>query len=274
MKYASFRFDGIDQVGEVRGDSIIPLDGVSAIGPTTTPDVLRSAPRKTADAVDAGDVSLLPVVVDPRKIVCVGLNYMSHITETGRDLPEYPVLFPKYAAGLIGADDDLALPPESTQVDWEGELAVVIGRGGRRIAEDDAPDHVLGYTVANDITMRDYQYKNHQFMAGKIWDRTTPLGPHLVTPDEVDVANAGIRTVLNGDTVQDSSLSLLIFPIARLISPISEVTELTPGDVILTGTPGGVGFRMDPKVFLKDGDVVTVTIDGVGELQTRVTVES
>ncbi|MXP23388.1 2-hydroxyhepta-2,4-diene-1,7-dioate isomerase [Gordonia sp. HNM0687] len=274
MKYASYQYDGVDHVGEVRGTSLIPLGGVSAIGLTTTPDVLRDAPRKTADAVDTADVTLLPVVVDPRKIVCVGLNYMSHITETGRDLPEYPVLFPKYASGLIGAGDALVLPPESKQVDWEGELAVVIGRGGRRIAEEDALDHVLGYTVANDITMRDYQYKTHQFMAGKIWDRTTPLGPYLVTPDEVDVANAGIRTVLNGDTVQDSNLSYLIFSVARLISLISEVTELTPGDVILTGTPGGVGFRMDPKVFLKDGDVVTVSIDGVGELRTRVSVES
>jgi acylpyruvate hydrolase len=156
-------------------------------------------------------------------------------------------------------------------VDFEGEMAVVIGRGGRRIAEADARGHVLGYTVANDITMRDFQYKTHQWMQGKAWDASTPLGPYLVTPGEVDIDTAGIRTVLNGEKMQESDLSQLIFTVPRLIATISTFTALRPGDVILTGTPGGVGYRRDPKVLLSQGDRVSVEIDGIGAVQNAVT---
>jgi acylpyruvate hydrolase len=148
---------------------------------------------------------------------------------------------------------------------------VVIGRAGRRIADADALDHVLGYTVANDITMRDFQYKTHQWMQGKAWDASTPLGPYLVTPGEIDIDTAGIRTVLNGEKMQESDLSQLIFTVPRLIATISTFTALRPGDVILTGTPGGVGYRRDPKVLLSDGDRVSVEIDGIGAIQNAVT---
>jgi acylpyruvate hydrolase len=157
-------------------------------------------------------------------------------------------------------------------VDFEGEMAVVIGRAGRRIAEADALDHVLGYTVANDITMRDFQYKTHQWMQGKAWDASTPLGPYLVTPGEIDIDAAGIRTVLNGEKMQESDLSQLIFTVPRLIATISTFTALRPGDVILTGTPGGVGYRREPKVSLSVGDWITVEIDGIGTTQNEVTV--
>jgi acylpyruvate hydrolase len=270
VRYATYEHEGRRQLGELRGTMLVPLRGASEVGATTTPAVLAALPRDEARAVPADRVRLLPVVPQPSKVFCVGLNYHEHVAETKRDLPEYPVLFPKFAASLLGPYDEIVLPPESTQVDYEGELAVVIGLPGRRITEAEAIDHVLGYAVANDVTMRDYQYKTHQWMQGKAWDASTPIGPYLVTPDEVDIDHAGIRTVLNGEKVQESDLSKLIFSIPRLIATISTFTALAPGDVILTGTPGGVGFRRDPQLFLRDGDEITVTVDGVGTIRNLV----
>jgi acylpyruvate hydrolase len=270
VRYATYEHHGRHQVGEVRGTTLIPLSGVSELSPATTPEVLSAAPRDEAGAVPVEAVRLLPVVPRPAKIFCVGLNYRDHVTETKRDTPGYPVLFGKFATSLIGPYDDLVLPPESTQVDYEGELVVVIGRPGRRIAESDAIDHVLGYTVANDVTMRDYQYKTHQWLQGKAWDASTPVGPYLVPPEDVDIDNAGIRTVLNGQKMQESDLSQLMFTIPTLIATISTFTALAPGDLILTGTPGGVGFRRDPQVFLRDGDEITVEVDGVGAIRNTV----
>ncbi|MFF5033082.1 fumarylacetoacetate hydrolase family protein [Nocardia salmonicida] len=270
MAYATYEHRGVRRVGEVQGSTLVPLDGLTEIGSTTTSKVLSDAERNTRGRVEIDAVRLLPVVPNPSKVFCVGLNYREHVTETKRELPTYPVLFPKFADSLIGAYDDIVLPPESTQVDYEGELAVIIGRPGRRIAEADAAEHVLGYSAANDITMRDFQYKTHQWMQGKAWQASTPLGPSLVTPGEVDLSTAGIRTVLNGEKVQESDLSMLIFSIPRLIAEISTFTTLTPGDVILTGTPGGVGYRRDPQLFLRDGDQVSVEIDGVGSVRNLV----
>jgi len=273
MAYASYEHNGIRGVGEVAGDTLIPLTGITEIGIHTPIDVLARAPRRNGDAVAIREVTLLPVVPHPTKILCVGLNYRDHVTETKRDLPTYPVMFPKYASSLIGAYDDIALPPESTQVDYEGELAIVIGRTGRRIAEPVALDHVLGYSTANDITMRDFQYKTHQWVQGKAWDASTPVGPYLVTPEEVDITNAGIRTIVNGQKMQESDLSQLIFSISNLVSTISTFTTLQPGDIILSGTPGGVGYRRDPQVFLHPGDTVHVQIDGIGTVSNTLVAE-
>lgn len=270
MRIISYLLEGVPQVGELAGTTIIPLDGLSAIGPAMTSSVLRHATRLGDAAVELDDVRVIAVSPEPRKIFCVGLNYSDHIGESGRETPTYPVLFPKWASALIGPDDPIVLPPESSQVDYEGELVVVIGVEGRRIAEGDALSHVLGYTIGNDITMRDYQYKTHQWMQGKTWDGSTPIGPSLVTPDEFDVEHAAISTVLNGKTVQSSDLSYLMFSIPTLIATISEFTTLQPGDLIFTGTPGGVGYRRDPQVFLKPGDTVSVLIDGIGELRSQV----
>ncbi|NRQ32178.1 fumarylacetoacetate hydrolase family protein [Nonomuraea sp. NN258] len=208
------------------------------------------------------------------KILCVGLNYREHVDETGRELPAYPVWFTKFPSALIGHEDDILLPPESRQVDYEAELAVVIGEPGRRIARADALDHVLGYTVANDVTMRDYQYKTHQWLQGKAWDRSTPIGPELVPADAVDPHKLDISLRLNGATMQASNTSLLIFDIPTLISLASEFTRVERGDLILTGTPGGVGYRRDPQVFLSDGDVVEVEIEGLGVLRNTVRSEA
>lgn len=274
MAYMTYEHRGVRRVGEVHDSTLVPLDGLTEIGSTTTSHTLADAGRNTRGRVEIDAVRLLPVVPNPAKVFCVGLNYREHVTETKRELPTYPVLFPKFADSLIGAYDDIVLPPESVQVDYEGELAVIIGKTGRRIPEADAADHVLGYSVANDVTMRDFQYKTHQWMQGKAWQASTPLGPALVMPGDVDVSTSGIRTVLNGETVQESDLSMLIFSIPRLIAEISTFTTLTPGDVILTGTPGGVGYRRDPQVFLHDGDQISVEIDGVGSVRNLVRSES
>jgi acylpyruvate hydrolase len=180
------------------------------------------------------------------------------------------VLFPKFASSLTGPYAALDLPGESAEIDYEGELTVVVGTPGRRISEAGAADHILGYTVANDVSMRDYQYKTHQWMQGKAWDACTPVGPYLVTPDEVDITAQSISTTVNGEKVQDSSISLLIFSIPRLIATISEFTELQTGDLILTGTPSGVGHRRTPPLYLTSGDVVTVEVTGVGVLRNTI----
>lgn len=262
MPYVTALIDGEPSVARVEPDgSYTPLEGPSELGVDTDVDTL-AALRPSGPAVPASRVALRPLVPRAGKIVCVGLNYHDHVSETRRELPTYPVLFPKYASSLVAPDGVIRKPRESDQLDYEAELAVIVGRAGRRIRDDDALDHVLGYAVANDVTARDYQYKTHQWMQGKAWDATTPIGA-LSTPDEADVSDARISLRLNGEVLQDASTADLIFSIPFLIATVSEFTELAPGDVILTGTPGGVGFRRDPQVFLQAGDVVTVEIDGL-----------
>jgi acylpyruvate hydrolase len=271
MRYAStYDKTGAPVVAEVRGDLLVPLAGLDELGRDATAEVLEAAVRLDADAFPAVDAELRPVVPNPAKVFCVGLNYKAHIEETGRTDSDYPVLFPKFASSLAGPFAKLELPPESHQIDYEGELAVVIGEPGRRISEADAPGHVLGYTIANDISMRDYQYKTHQWMQGKAWDGCTPIGPYLVTADEIDITAQRISTTVNGERVQDSSIDLLIFPIARLIATISEFTALSTGDLILTGTPSGVGHRRTPPLYLTSGDVVQVEVTGVGAIRNTI----
>ena len=272
MRYVTFEHAGRRRIGRVEGELVQPLDGPAELGRDTSAEVLAGL-APVGQPVARETVRLLPVVPNPDKIVCVGLNYHAHVGETGRDLPTYPVLFTKFASSLVGPSDEIVLPPESTQVDYEAELVVVIGKGGRRIAREAASEHVLGYTVANDVTMRDYQYKTHQWLQGKAWDHSTPLGPELVTRDEADVSAAAVRTELNGETLQSSDTSKLIFDIATLVATVSEFTEVLPGDLILTGTPGGVGFRRDPQVFLRDGDEIAVEVGGIGRLVNRVRAE-
>lgn len=278
MAYATYEHQGRRRVGRVEttpaGDRLTPLDGLTELGRDTPTEVLAAATELPDEAVAAADVYLCPVVPHPDKIICVGLNYRAHIDETGRDLPTYPVMFTKFASSLIGPRDDILLPAESDQIDYEVELAVVIGRAGRRIPRERAAEHILGYTVTNDVTMRDYQYKTHQWLQGKAWDNSTPLGPYLVLPGESDVSAAGVRTIMGGQKLQDSDTSRLIFDIPTLIATVSEFTTVLPGDIILTGTPGGVGFRRDPQLFLRDGDEITVEVDGIGSLTNRIRRES
>ncbi|MFI6367749.1 fumarylacetoacetate hydrolase family protein [Nocardia sp. NPDC050630] len=276
MAYATYEIDGRRRVGAVErsdhaADRLISLDGLLELGPSTTPDVLAGARRLEDEAVGVDEVRLCPVVPNPGKIICIGLNYHEHVGETGRDLPTYPVMFTKFPSALVGPYEDIEAPPETTEIDYEAELALVIGLPGRRIPREQAHEHILGYTVANDISMRDYQRKTHQWLQGKAWDRSTPIGPYLVTPQEVPgIADACIRTVLDGNVLQEAVISQLIFDVPRLIETISEFTTLRPGDVILTGTPGGVGMKRQPPVFLEDGDRITVEIEGLGSLTNTV----
>lgn len=209
-------------------------------------------------------------VPSPTKVVCCGLNYRNHIVEMGRDLPEYPTLFAKYADTLVGPTDEV-LTPEHVKLDWEAELAVVVGSEVYRVTREQAEQSIAGYTVANDVSMRDWQRRTMQWFQGKAHDSTTPVGPVVVTPDSLDpIQGLQITCAINGETVQESSTDQLVFDCAELISYISGFTRLRPGDIVLTGTPGGVGMGMDPQRFLADGDVLTTSIEGIGTLRNTV----
>jgi acylpyruvate hydrolase len=270
MRFASVLHDGQPHAVAIENETAIPLTDIAELGVETPSEVLRDAPLARGAAFAPSDATVRPLIPRPSKVICVGLNYRAHVEETNRDLPEYPVLFAKFATSLTGAYDAIACPPESEAIDYGGELAVIIGRPTRRIALEDALDAVAGYTVANDVTMRDYQYRTPQWLQGKAWDGSTPLGPALVTPDEAPDPNAlSLRTLVNDEVVQQASTDLMIFPVPTLISVISEFTTLLPGDVILTGTPAGVGFRREPPLLMSDGDVAVVEIDGIGRTENR-----
>jgi 2-keto-4-pentenoate hydratase/2-oxohepta-3-ene-1,7-dioic acid hydratase in catechol pathway len=210
-------------------------------------------------------------IIRPGKIVCVGLNYRDHAQEGGADLPTAPLLFAKWPSALIGAGEPIVLPPEATEVDYEAELGVVIGRAARRVSERDALDHVEGYICINDVSARDMQFADGQWTRAKSLDTFCPVGPRLVPREEIDDPQAlGIRCVLNGRTMQDSSTAQMIFSVAEIIAYASRVITLEPGDLIATGTPAGVGVFQDPKVLLQDGDEVSVEIDGLGTLTNPV----
>jgi 2-keto-4-pentenoate hydratase/2-oxohepta-3-ene-1,7-dioic acid hydratase in catechol pathway len=207
----------------------------------------------------------------PGKIVCVGLNYLDHAQETGQEVPKAPLLFAKWPNTLIGDGDAIVLPPEATEVDYEAELGVVIGTTAKRVAEADALDHVAGYICLNDVSARDLQFSDGQWTRGKSPDTFCPVGPRLVAREEIDdPQQLGIRCVLNGETLQDSSTAQMIFSVAEIIAYVSRIITFEPGDLIATGTPAGVGVFRDPKILLKDGDEVSIEIDGLGTLTNPV----
>jgi acylpyruvate hydrolase len=217
------------------------------------------------------DVSILAPVQRPGKVVCVGLNYRSHLAEIGEHAPEYPILFLKPATSVNGHRQSIVLPRVSRQVDFEGELAVVIGRRGKYISEDDALGFVAGYTCANDVSAHDIEFRTSQWTSGKMLDTFCPLGPVLVTADEIpDPSRLRLRTLLNGQTMQDAPTSDMVFPVPFLISYISSLAALEPGDIILTGTPAGIGCNRKPQLFLQAGDEVSVQIEGIGTLANPV----
>jgi 2-keto-4-pentenoate hydratase/2-oxohepta-3-ene-1,7-dioic acid hydratase in catechol pathway len=233
----------------------------------------REALSRGAVAYDPATAVLLAPIPNPRKIVCLGLNYRDHAVETGAPIPAEPILFSKYATAVIGPGASIVLPAVSDQVDYEAELVVVVGRGGKAIPRERAYDHVAGYTVGHDVSARDWQLHKpgKQWMAGKTFDTFAPIGPALVTADEVPDPHAlGIRLRLNGQTMQDSSTSQLIFRVDEVIAYLSRIFTLEPGDLIFTGTPPGVGMARTPPVWLKPGDVVEVEIDGLGTLRNPV----
>ncbi|WP_035127870.1 fumarylacetoacetate hydrolase family protein [Conexibacter woesei] len=274
MRFASALIDGVPRAVAVEGEQAIPLTGIAALGLDTPNAVLADPPLDRDAAVPLDSVTLRPVVPAPDKVICVGLNYREHVAESLRDEPDYPVLFTKFASTLAGPYDALAAPPESSKIDYEGELVVIVGERARRVSKDDALGVVAGYAVANDLSMRDFQHRSHQWLQGKAWDASTPVGPFLVTPDEAGSDPLRITTVVNGETVQDATTDLMIFDVATLIATISEFCTLLPGDLILTGTPGGVGARRDPPLLLKAGDVVAVEVGGVGRIENTMKEEA
>jgi acylpyruvate hydrolase len=273
VRFASCAHAGRRFAALVDGDALLPLEGIAELG-RETPSPLLADPPLTGERVPLAEVELLPVVPRPGKVLCVGLNYAEHVDEGVYDVPDYPALFVKFPEALVGAGEPIVLPPEATDPDYEAELAVVIGRPVRRARPASAMACVAGYTAANDVTMRDYQYRTHQWLQGKTWARSTPLGPFLVTPDEVgDPPQLDVTLELNGERMQAGNTRQFIFDIPTVVATISEFVPLAVGDVILTGTPRGGGHRRDPPVRLKDGDRVVVEVAGVGRLENPVVAE-
>lgn len=220
--------------------------------------------------VDAASVHLLAPVV-PGKIIGIGLNYRDHAEESGAPIPEKPLVFAKFANAIAGPGDPILLPPITTQADYEAELGVVIGARAQQVSVDDALLHVLGYTCVNDVSARDLQFADGQWVRGKTLDTFCPVGPCIVTRDEISDSQAlAIRCRVNGETLQDSTTAQMIFSVAQIIAFLSEAITLEPGDLIATGTPVGVGFARKPPIFLKDGDVVDVEVEGIGVLTNPV----
>jgi len=283
MKLTSFRTANGDSYGLVDGNDVYDLG--SRLGPTC-PD-LRSAISQGALAQFASlpgsvapdhafdQLALLPVIPNPGKIICVGLNYVAHREETGRAATAAPTLFLRVAESQTAHGQPLLCPRESDSFDFEGEVALVIGKAGDRISEADALSHVAGLSCYNDGSVRDFQSATTQWTAGKNFRRTGAFGPWMVTTDELPADQAvDIVTRLNGEEVQRSNTDLLIFSYQRLISFVSAITPLSPGDVIVTGTPGGVGFKRTPPLFMKHGDVVEVEVGGIGVLRNTVIKEA
>lgn len=213
------------------------------------------------------EVNYAPLVPRPGKVLCVGQNYRAHILEQGAEMPKYPILFAKYASALAGAKDDVLLPQASDAVDWEVELAVIIGWPASRVSEEEALDAVAGYSVVNDVSMRDWQFRTSQYLQGKTFDKSTPLGPWLVTRDDPDIDETGMALTceIDGKVVQEGNTSDMVFGVAAVVSYISQFTTLRPGDVIATGTPGGSGHFLEPKRYLRDGEILVTRVAGLGE---------
>jgi 2-keto-4-pentenoate hydratase/2-oxohepta-3-ene-1,7-dioic acid hydratase in catechol pathway len=262
--------DVVADVGEVLKSSFADLrSAISAHAYAQIREAMTSAPRHSTLAVE-----WLPVIPNPDKIICIGLNYEEHRQETGRAKVEYPTVFARFANSQGAHLQDVPQPHVSTQLDYEGELAVIIGKRGRYIDLRDALAHVAGYACYNDISVRDWQRHTHQFTPGKNFPCTGMFGPWMVTADELrDLKSPRLQTRVNGEVVQNATLGQMIFDVAELIEYCSAFTQLEPGDVIVTGTPGGVGAKRQPPLWLKPGDVTEVEIDGVGLLRNRIVAE-
>ncbi|MDI3331392.1 MAG: fumarylacetoacetate hydrolase family protein [Micrococcus sp.] len=296
MKLATYRLPGSDPetpgatfaaivtgTDGSRATAAVELEGIIDVGDflsqpePTRAELVESAlaaaeedPTRVLDATQLEPATLIPF---PTKVFCIGLNYRNHILETGQDLPEYPAIFTKFAQSLTGANDPIEVPEEDYRLDWEGELCIVIGEPGRRIREDDADQHIAGYAVSNDVSVRGYQGRTTEWTQGKAWEEMTPVGPWLVTPDEF-TDGARITTKVNGEVMQDDSTGDLVFDARKLVSYISDIVTLLPGDLILTGTPAGVALaRKDEqgrRPWLKAGDVLETEIEGLGAQRNEI----
>lgn len=266
MRFATIRTDQGTTAARLDGDVLIPLAAGDVGEMLANGGTEGAQERAGARPVPVAEADFAPVVTRPGKVICVGLNYRAHILETGRDLPQYPTLFAKFADTLTGARDDLVLPSVSEKVDWEVELGVIIGRPVYRATPAEAEAAIAGYTVVNDVSMRDWQSRTLQWLQGKMFERTTPAGPYLVTADETGSApDLEVRCEVDGVVMQQSRTSDLLFGAAEIVAYASQAVTLRPGDLIATGTPGGVGNARKPPIYLQPGNVLRTWIEGLGE---------
>jgi acylpyruvate hydrolase len=272
MKLATIRTAG--------GTRAVRIDEDAAVetGQADLVDLLREPDWRSRGASADGarhaleSLDYAPLVVRPEKVICVGLNYRNHILEMGREVPEYPTLFAKFGRALVGAYDDVVLPRSSSEMDWEAELGVVVGAPLRNGDLDQARAAIAGYTVVNDVTARDWQYRTTQWLQGKTFEATTPVGPWLVT--DTDVSSAGLSCEVDGELVQKADVGDLVFDPVALVAYVSTILTLAPGDLIATGTPGGVGHARKPARYLADGTTMVTRIDGLGECVNRCVAEA
>ncbi|MFC7789937.1 fumarylacetoacetate hydrolase family protein [Microbacterium sp. MAHUQ-60] len=273
MRLATVYLNAGTVAARIDGAQAILLEEYGDVGELLARGGLASAASAKGPAVELSEIRFAPVVTRPSKIVCVGLNYRAHILEMKRDLPEHPVLFAKFADSLLAADDPIPLPPESDAADWEGELGVIIGSTVRRADAQTAGAAIAGYTIANDVSFRDWQFRTREWLQGKAWDASLPLGPVMATPDEIP-DEAYLTTHVNDVEKQRGDIHDLVHSPGALVQYISTITTLRPGDVIVTGTPGGVGHARTPREYLAHGDIVSITIDGIGTLRNKVVEEA
>lgn len=280
MRWLSFVHDRAPSFGYVTGDGAGVVDvgrrgKFADLKSAIAAEALADLVRICGDEADLAltDVTYLPTLPNPDKILCVGLNYKAHQEETGRGGEGFPTIFVRFANAQMGHEQPMVRPRESKTLDYEGEIALVIGKAGRRIAKAQALDHVAGFSIYNDGSVREYQRQTSQFTPGKNFPATGGFGPWMMTPDEVgDLAKMEITTRLNGEVMQNATADLLVFDFGDIIAYCSTFTELVPGDVIVTGTPGGVGAARTPPVFMDEGDVIEVEVAPIGTLRHRVTV--
>lgn len=283
MKLISFNLNNEETFGAVKGDEVVNLKPLfkgeaNTLKEVLEKDLLAKAGQLAANATATlkfADLELLPVIPEPGKIFCIGLNYDEHVKETNKEKTESPVIFLRVAESQVAHNDSIVLPPESAKLDYEGEIAIVIGKGGRRISEEDSWDHIAGYACYNDGSIRDWQTATSQWIPGKNFWKTGGFGPWMVTADEIEPnQKLTLVTRLNGEEMQRATTDMLIHSIPRQIAYISSFLPLNPGDVIVTGTPGGVGAKRNPPVFMKEGDIVEIEVDAVGILRNTIAAEA
>lgn len=275
MRFVSYESDGGPAAGVVREGRVHRIDGDAGSGLVgllrAGEDLGAAARRASSDGTPLGDVRLLPPLTEPSKIVCVGLNYRSHAEEQGAEPPETPTFFAKFANALVATGTEVPLPAASEKVDYEAEVAFVVGRRGRDVPEAQALDHLAGYMLLNDLSARDLQFATPQWIPGKVFDGAAPCGPWLVTPDEAGAPDAiGIELTLNGEVMQSASTADLVHSVPALVAHLSRLMTLEPGDIVSTGTPAGVGSLRRPRVWLKPGDEVVISSPTLGRLETRI----
>jgi acylpyruvate hydrolase len=301
MKIINYRHGDTVRAGCIVGENVVDLNQAyiqllkakdhpraeqlaAALVPANTIELLEGGEKSLEEAhkavdfalengmaIHRADVKIEAPVLKPNKIICVGHNYREHILEMKRELPEYPVIFAKFNNTIIGPEDDIPLPPITRQLDYEAEFAFVIGKRARNVSQTDALDYVAGYTIVNDVTARDLQRRTLQWLQGKTLDGSAPMGPWLVTKDEIpDPHSLEIVLTVNGEERQRSNTKNLVFNVHYLVEFLSHIMTLEPGDVVCTGTPGGVGVARNPQVFLQDGDVVRIEVEKLGVLENRI----